>query len=134
MPPLKFDFHYFQFLSGKDESERDEDNKTALDKLKDSKQGLVKCRICKEDHWTSMCPYKDTLGPLQEKLQGTTGLSATEDTSAPAESSDRLPAGAAPGGKYVPPSKRGEGKVGDAMPDRRKSENFKNDLSFDCEL
>ncbi len=55
-------------MSGKDESERDEDNKTALEKLKDSKQGVVKCRICKEDHWTTMCPYKETLGPLQESL------------------------------------------------------------------
>lgn len=60
-------------MSGKDESERDEDNKTALEKLKDSKQGVVKCRICKEDHWTTMCPYKETLGPLQESLaKGTT--------------------------------------------------------------
>ena len=61
-------FAFFQFLAGKDESERDEDSKTALEKLKDSKQCVVKCRICKEDHWTTMCPYKETLGPLQESL------------------------------------------------------------------
>ena len=31
-------------------------------------KGIVKCRICKEDHWTTQCPYKDTLLPVQEAL------------------------------------------------------------------
>jgi len=73
------DFSFFKFLSGKDESERDEDNKTALEKLKDSKQGVVKCRICKEDHWTTMCPYKETLGPLQESLAKGTNEGGEEE-------------------------------------------------------
>ncbi|QQP49847.1 Eukaryotic translation initiation factor 3 subunit G [Caligus rogercresseyi] len=34
-------------------------------------KGMIKCRICKEDHWTTTCPYKDTLGPLRESLSGT---------------------------------------------------------------
>ena len=34
-----------------------------LAKLKSQK--LVSCRICKGDHWTTKCPYKDTLGPIQ---------------------------------------------------------------------
>ena len=38
---------------------------SALDKLKSSNKGVVKCRICKEDHWTTQCPYKNTLGPLK---------------------------------------------------------------------
>merc|ERR1712071_311447 len=37
-------------------------------KLKSMQKGLVKCRICKEDHWTTQCPYKDTLLPVQEAL------------------------------------------------------------------
>ena len=33
-----------------------------LRKLKDQQKTMVTCRICKGDHWTSKCPYKDTLG------------------------------------------------------------------------
>lgn len=28
-----------------------------------SNKSMVTCRICKGDHWTTKCPYKDTLGP-----------------------------------------------------------------------
>merc|ERR1712203_144316 len=59
------------FVANKEESEKDNDDKSALDRLKDSNKGVVKCRICKEDHWTTMCPYKDTLGPLRDSLAGT---------------------------------------------------------------
>ena len=38
----------------------------ALKKLQS--QRLVMCRVCKGDHWTTKCPYKDSLEPLQEKL------------------------------------------------------------------
>ena len=37
-------------------------------------RGVVKCRICKEDHWTTNCPYKDTLGPMRDALAAGTGL------------------------------------------------------------
>ena len=33
-----------QFLTGKDEHEKDDDNKTVRDRLKDSNKGVVKCR------------------------------------------------------------------------------------------
>lgn len=33
-----------------------------LKKLRDQSKGMVTCRICKGDHWTSKCPYKDSLG------------------------------------------------------------------------
>ena len=36
-----------QFLTGKDEHEKDDDNKTALERLKDSNKGVVKCRYAK---------------------------------------------------------------------------------------
>ncbi|XP_023320561.1 eukaryotic translation initiation factor 3 subunit G [Eurytemora carolleeae] len=92
---------------------------SALDKIKASgNKGVVKCRICKEDHWTTQCPYKDTLGPLKESL--TTPVDRDGADGAPAAA----PAATA-GGKYVPPSKRGaEGRIGlgDTMPDRRRDD------------
>ena len=39
--------------------QRDDD---PLKKLKEQQKGMVTCRICKGDHWTTKCPYKDTLG------------------------------------------------------------------------
>ena len=53
------------FTYNKDENEKEEGEKSALDVLKSQSKGVVKCRICKEDHWTTNCPYKDTLGPLR---------------------------------------------------------------------
>ena len=55
------------FVHNKEEHEKDEE-KSALDRLKDSKKGggVVKCRICKEDHWTTQCPYKDKIGLLKD--------------------------------------------------------------------
>jgi hypothetical protein len=74
-----------------------------------------------------MCPYKDTLGPLQESLAKGTGDSEESKAGAASTSAgapDRAPAGGAvsSAGKYVPPSKRDGAKTGDAMPDRRRSE------------
>ncbi len=31
-------------------------------------QRIVMCRVCKGDHWTTKCPYKDSLEPLQKEL------------------------------------------------------------------
>ena len=39
--------------------------KSEEDKLKASLKGNVKCRICKMDHWTKECPYKDDLGAIR---------------------------------------------------------------------
>ena len=73
-----------------------------------------------------MCPYKDTLGPLQESLAKGTGDGDEDKSGAAGASSgpaDRAAAGGgvSSAGKYVPPSKRDGAKVGDAMPDRRRS-------------
>lgn len=71
--------------------------------------GKVICRLCKGDHFTAKCPYKDSL----PGLDGTdTPPFGGDDTGTPAE-----PA-AAPttGGKYVPPSMRAGGRgPGEAM-------------------
>ena len=32
-------------------------------------QKMVSCRFCKGDHWSSKCPYKDTLGATTNKLE-----------------------------------------------------------------
>merc|ERR1719347_982755 len=60
---------WMQFVANKEEAEKDQPD-SALDKLKATNRGVVKCRIGKEDHWTPQCPYKDTLGPLRESLTG----------------------------------------------------------------
>ncbi|KAI0263000.1 translation initiation factor 3 RNA-binding subunit [Gloeopeniophorella convolvens] len=63
--------------------------------------GKVVCRICKGDHFTAKCPYKDSLA----------GLDNAE--APPLDDDDAPPAAAAPaaGGpnKYVPPSMRNRG-------------------------
>lgn len=58
-----------------------------MNKLKGQK--IVSCRICKGDHWTTRCPYKDTLGPMQKELAEQLGLSTGEK--------EKLPGGAAQG-------------------------------------
>ncbi|EIW77425.1 translation initiation factor eIF3g [Coniophora puteana RWD-64-598 SS2] len=78
--------------------------------------GKVVCRLCKGDHFTAKCPYKDSLAGL-ESADAPPG----EDGAFPAEPT----AGAAPGagaggstigGKYVPPSMRaGARGAGEAM-------------------
>jgi len=117
------------FIAGKDESEKEVGEKSALDIIKEKSQGVVKCRICKEDHWTTNCPYKDTLGPLRDSLEAS-GLKGPEDEKA---GEGKPPgAGGAPGaaggaaggagGKYVPPAVRDGGRVGQSMPDKRRTE------------
>ncbi|XP_066449658.1 uncharacterized protein [Eleutherodactylus coqui] len=48
-----------------------------MNKLKGQK--IVSCRICKGDHWTTRCPYKDTLGPMQKELAKQLGLSTADN-------------------------------------------------------
>ncbi|KAG2139758.1 eukaryotic translation initiation factor 3 subunit G-domain-containing protein [Suillus clintonianus] len=60
--------------------------------------GKVICRLCKGDHFTAKCPYKDSLAGLE-----TADLPPADDAAdAPAPA-----ASGATGGKYVPPSMRG---------------------------
>ncbi|KAG5353646.1 hypothetical protein C0989_003783 [Termitomyces sp. Mn162] len=66
--------------------------------------GKVVCRLCKGEHFTAKCPYKDTLAGLETTgkpiLENGGGDDDTHEPAAPAASS---------GGKYVPPSMRGPG-------------------------
>merc|ERR1712083_164866 len=118
---------WMQFVANKQEHEKEQDT-SALDTLAASKRGIVKCRICKEDHWTTQCPYKDTLGPLRESLTGPIEEKEGGEAGASAGAAAAAPAGAGAGGKYVPPSRRGAGASaleriqGDTMPDRRRED------------
>jgi len=120
---------WMQFVANKQEHEKEQDT-SALDTLAASKRGIVKCRICKEDHWTTQCPYKDTLGPLRESLTGPVDEADAAPGAAPAAAAP-APGGAGGGNKYVPPSRRGAGGMsdaqarvsgGDMMPDRRRED------------
>ena len=86
-----------------------------------SQHKMVSCRYCKGDHWSSKCPYKDTLG-------ATTMLEEANNSQAPADNSNGTQSGGSgvgnlptrsSGGKYVPPSLRGSdgagGKKGELM-------------------
>eukprot|EP00123_Amoebidium_parasiticum_P022683 comp9251_c1_seq1/m.4374 comp9251_c1_seq1/g.4374 ORF comp9251_c1_seq1/g.4374 comp9251_c1_seq1/m.4374 type:complete len:293 (-) comp9251_c1_seq1:131-1009(-) len=78
-------------------------------------QRIVTCRICKGDHFTLKCPYKDSLAPP-------TPAAAEEAAGKPAASTAAAAAG--PGGmvkgKYVPPSMRdGGNRRGESMKQRQ---------------
>jgi len=109
---------WMQFVANKEENEKEQEQ-SALDKLKATNRGVVKCRICKEDHWTTQCPYKDTLGPLRDSLSGPVDSEAPAGSegpgSAPAPAGPPAAAGGGGGGKYVPPSRRGQGGMSDAQ-------------------
>uniref|UniRef100_A0A674GYW0 Eukaryotic translation initiation factor 3 subunit G n=1 Tax=Taeniopygia guttata TaxID=59729 RepID=A0A674GYW0_TAEGU len=93
-----------------------------MNKLKGQK--IVSCRICKGDHWTTRCPYKDTLGPMQKELAEQLGLSTGEKEKLPGEP-EPVAAQVSKTGKYVPPSLRdGASRRGESMqPNRRADDN-----------
>uniref|UniRef100_A0A1D1ZIK5 Eukaryotic translation initiation factor 3 subunit G n=1 Tax=Anthurium amnicola TaxID=1678845 RepID=A0A1D1ZIK5_9ARAE len=64
----------------------------------------ILCRICKGDHFTTKCPYKDTLQPLDELNKD---LEATKEV---APASEPITAENPTGGKYIPPSMRSGAK------------------------
>ncbi|ETS64991.1 hypothetical protein PaG_00439 [Moesziomyces aphidis] len=92
-------------------------NKTAepeVDEMDKVRQQLankrIVCRLCKGDHFTTKCPYKDTLEAIPgagadtpEAGEGSMTPLATMDPSNPAVA-------ASTGGKYIPPSMRGGAK------------------------
>lgn len=101
-----------------------------MKKLRDQHKGMVTCRLCKGDHWTSKCPYKDSLGANSiqdleesgEELVRGAGYGAygvlcaavvankPEPPTAAAAVASGGGGGGASGGKYVPPNRReGEG-------------------------
>ncbi|KAF2704274.1 eIF-3 RNA-binding subunit [Pleomassaria siparia CBS 279.74] len=71
--------------------------------LKDAK---IKCRICSGDHWTTKCPFKDTMAPEGEAA----GAADMGDDAVPEQGG--LGTG---GSSYVPPHLRGRGGAGEKM-------------------
>ncbi|KAG8543300.1 hypothetical protein GDO81_009011 [Engystomops pustulosus] len=111
------------FITSKEDLNNQEEE-DPMNKLKGQK--IVSCRICKGDHWTTRCPYKDTLGPMQKELAEQLGLSTADKEKVPGAEPE--PASQAPvskTGKYVPPSLRdGGSRRGESMqPNRRADDN-----------
>ncbi|KAK7063158.1 Eukaryotic translation initiation factor 3 subunit G [Halocaridina rubra] len=98
---------FMHFLSNKEEEQIDQED--LKKKLLDQQKGQVKCRLCKEDHWTKQCPYKHKLEPLRTSLYGEEKV---EDE--PQQGTPGVPP--ADKTKYVPPSMRdGASKKGESM-------------------
>uniref|UniRef100_A0A8C5BZX0 Eukaryotic translation initiation factor 3 subunit G n=1 Tax=Gadus morhua TaxID=8049 RepID=A0A8C5BZX0_GADMO len=109
---------FMTFLSSKEDLNATDQDEDPMNKLKGQK--IVSCRICKGDHWTTRCPYKDTLGPMQKELADQLGLS-TGDSAKPAAEPEPAQPAQSKTGKYVPPSLRdGSTRRGESMqPNRR---------------
>jgi translation initiation factor 3 subunit G len=75
------------------------------------KDSSIKCRICSGEHWTSKCPYKDTMAPDGELGAGL----ASDDFGAEPSPSAGGGGGGSAGGAYVPPALRGKNPAGERM-------------------
>ncbi|KAJ3118597.1 translation initiation factor eIF3 subunit g [Phlyctochytrium bullatum] len=96
-------------------SSQEDTNKSMKDALNKAK---IVCRICKGDHWTSKCPFKDSHVPLD----------TIADSKPPV---DDLPAagGLGAGGKYVPPSLRRGGDLKGSAPPGPGNQRNRDDYS-----
>lgn len=108
---------FMHFLSNKEEEQNEQEE--LKKKLMDAQKGQVKCRLCKEDHWTKQCPYKDKLEPLRTSLLGEEKAeeeAAQAGGGPPGAGADKSKMGGVTQGKYVPPSMRdGGSKKGESM-------------------
>lgn len=91
--------------SSNKEENKEEDS--LRDQLKDKK---VACRICKGDHFTARCPFKDTLPPLDDV--GASGGAGGGDGGNAAEDVGGL---GMTKGSYVAPHLRGKKGAGETM-------------------
>ncbi|RIA92479.1 eukaryotic translation initiation factor 3 subunit G-domain-containing protein, partial [Glomus cerebriforme] len=75
----------------------------------------ILCRICKGDHFTTKCPYKDTLQPLDELNKDLEASKEVVPVNEPTAADNTT------GGKYIPPSMRAGAKAttGDSYKERR---------------
>lgn len=91
------------FKSGQQQEKAPEEDK----KAEALKKMQIKCRICSGDHFTTKCPFKDTMAPEGEAA------------GPPADMDERMAGGAegglgAGGSSYVPPHLRNKGAGGGA--------------------
>ncbi|KAJ1973902.1 translation initiation factor eIF3 subunit g [Dimargaris cristalligena] len=94
---------------------QDVETEESQNKVRSNLKGKnIVCRICKGDHFTTKCPYKDTLQPLQDLAaagegadEGAAGADATSASAAAGAGA----AGATEvgGSAYVPPHLRNRG-------------------------
>ncbi|XP_062516210.1 eukaryotic translation initiation factor 3 subunit G-like [Corticium candelabrum] len=98
---------FLTLATNKETLEQDDD---PLKKLQGQK--IVQCRICKGDHWTTKCPYKDMLGPIVKDVESESKGGQTEA---------RVKGVAVASGKYIAPGRREEGgdRRGESMSMRR---------------
>jgi len=113
---------YLVFTTNKEELEDAEKDNDPLKKLKGS--SIVKCRVCKGDHWTTKCPYKESLQPLKDIEDKE---KAKDNVDAAPQSLGDIGKPGAGGSKYVPPSLRGGGapgveRRGETMNSRRQTD------------
>ena len=102
------------FKSGQQQEKEPEEDK----KAEALKKMQIKCRICSGDHFTTKCPFKDTMAPEGEAA------------GPPPDMEERLGGGAeaagglgAAGGSYVPPHLRGKGAgTGERMGGRERDD------------
>ena len=100
---------------GVQEKAPEEEAKTAqLAKMK------IKCRICQGDHFTTKCPFKDTMAPEGEAA----GAPATIDD----PMADDAGGATGPGGSYVPPHMR-KGAAGASGGERMGGKYERDDLA-----
>lgn len=97
--------------------EREIEEKKAEEAVKSTGQKTIKCRTCGGAHFTSKCPYKETLGGAGGASIDADGV-PTPDAGSPAPDAPTTPS--APG-KYIPASLRNRGlgvAAGDAADKR----------------
>lgn len=91
---------YMQYITSKEEDNKQEEE-GGIDKLKSmGNKNVVKCRTCNGDHWTTMCPWKDTV-----VAGGKIGMEDKKGPTVPQAAEASKPGGS----KYVPPNLRDGG-------------------------
>lgn len=100
---------FMNFVTNKEEL-NNQPEEDPLQKLKTTKMGM--CRVCQGDHWTTKCPYKDTLENLRKELSAQEQGEAGAETPKAATEAGEAPEGPKPPstGKYIPPAAREGGK------------------------
>jgi len=91
-----------KLVAGNKAAEQDKHEEQA----KTAQAKKVSCRLCKGDHFTSKCPYRQEL-----ELVGIRSDAPPSDDLPPADA----PAAASGTGKYVPPGMRLGGRTGESM-------------------
>jgi len=106
------------FKSGAQEKAPEEDKKTeALKKMQ------IKCRICSGDHFTTKCPFRDTMAP-----EGEAGTGSVDGGAGGAGGDDKGGLGVG-GSSYVPPHLRGGAASGGREGERMGGKYERDDLA-----